>query len=248
MKHSAIIGALFFTVFSLGMAPSSESTHFSSFCVSPVFLNCLQPSKMSSDHSRVPGGMDKKTPRDSGSMRSQGTSALRLARPAPLMPADMVEHIMAVAKEIDPDLAAQLSLICESDPDAFQKICRRQGKRLGSLIRLRESDPELYEVKVTELKTDAEIYRVAEGLRGLDTEQAETQAKIAALQGLVRARTALSLRAQTLHLGRLEEHIQGLQDKLQDTTDRFDEIVTERVTQLLQSIKKTDKPNSPQAE
>ena len=89
---------------------------------------------------------------------------------------------------------------------------------------------------------------MAEGLRGLDTEQAETQAKIAALQGLVRARTALSLRAQTLHLGRLEEHIQGLQDKLQDTTDRFDEIVTERVTQLLQSIKKTDKPNSPQAE
>jgi len=143
---------------------------------------------------------------------------------------------LAVANEIDPDLGAQLAAVCAVDPEAFQKIIRRQGRRFGSLIRLREDDPELFEVKVTELKIDAEIYSAAEALRGQDLESPESQAKLAELQGLVRAKTALTLRAQTLYIGRLEKHLDALRNRLEDTSARFDEIVTQRVEQLLNTV------------
>jgi hypothetical protein len=159
--------------------------------------------------------------------------------------AKMVEHIMAVAKEIDPDLCAQLSAMCDKDPEAFEKIIRRQGRRLGSLIRLREEDPDLFEVKVTELKTDAEIYHVAESIRTLDPEDPNTIAKIAELEGLVRVKTAISIRAQMLSIERLERHIDALRVRLEDTSLRFDEIVDERLNQLLQAVRDEDeKPGS----
>ncbi len=157
----------------------------------------------------------------------------------------MVEHIMAVAKEIDPELVEQLMSICEKDPDAFNTIIRKQGRRLGSLIRLRESDPELYDVKVTELKTDAEIYQISEAIRGQNQTDPSTLLNIEELKGLVRLRTAMSIRAQTLYIERLEQHIVGLRTKLDDTSNRFDEIVNERLNQLLQAItvERDEKPS-----
>ncbi len=159
------------------------------------------------------------------------------------MPANMVEHIMAVASEIDPELAAQLLSMCEKDPEAFNKIIRKQGRRLGSLVHLRESDPELYEVKVTELKTDAEIYQVAEAIRGENQSEPATLAKIVELEGLVRVRTAMSVRAQKLYIQRLERHLSGLQEQLEDTSNRFDEIVQDRLGQLLRAVE-IDESNS----
>jgi hypothetical protein len=240
MKHTAILGALFITSMTLGMSPLHENVCCNSYCFSPMLTTCLQPGDMEREHPRGPNGMQ---PQHMSPNSNQENSGMQRK-----MPANMIEHIMAVAQEIDPGLASQLAQMCESDPDAFHKICRRQGQRLGSLIRLRESDPELYEVKVTEFKTDAEIYKTAEELRGLDMNEPHTQAKIAELQGLVRARTALSLRAQTLHIGRLEDHILGLQAKLKDTSSRFDEIVNERVEQLIDSIQKTNKVEATQTE
>lgn len=190
----------------------------------------LQPSP---EYRPLDGGMDH--------IRGQGRK--RPDRMAPdgdgrnrPMPQNMVEHIMAVAKEIDPELASKLSAMCEKDPDSFDKIIRRQGHRLGSLVRLREEDPELFEVKVTELKTDAEIYHVAESLRGQDYASPNAKAQIAELEGLVRVKTAISIRAQTLYIERLERHLEGLQARLVDTSARFDEIVDERLEQLLHAV------------
>jgi hypothetical protein len=67
-------------------------------------------------------------------------------------------------------------------------------------------------------------------------ESPESQAKLADLQGLVRAKTALTLRAQTLYIGRLEKHLDALRGRLEDTSVRFDEIVAQRVDQLLNTV------------
>jgi hypothetical protein len=150
--------------------------------------------------------------------------------------ANMVEHIMEVAKEIDPELAEQLASLCEKDPEALHKIIRRQGHRLGSLIKLRESDPELFEMKVIELKTDAEIFHLAQSLQGQDPTSPATLAQIAQLEGLIRARTEITIQAQTLFIERLERHLAGLRMRLDDTAQRFDEIVDDRLSQLLQEV------------
>jgi len=230
---------LFCIVFMLlGMVELSTQSCCSLNCTTPCLMLNLQPT--TDDH---PKGSERDHPR--------GGDKMRIDRMKPTgegmsraMPANMVEHIMEVASEIDPDLASKLSLMCEKDPEAFDKIIRRQGRRLGSLIRLREQDPELFEVKVTELKTDAEIYHVAESLRGQDNEDPTTLAKIAELKGLVRVKTAISIRSQMLSIERLERHIDALRIRLEDTSLRFDEIVVERLDQLLNAVgdEKTKQP------
>ncbi len=155
----------------------------------------------------------------------------------PMSP-DKVEHYMAIAKKVDPALAEQLGAICEKDPEAFQRIIRRQGHRIGSLVRLRESDPELYEVKVAELTIDAEIYHLTESLNGKDLNSSVTQGKIAELQGLVRSKTKISIQAQRLYIQRLQDHLNALQERLSDTENRFELIVDNRVDQLLTAITK----------
>jgi hypothetical protein len=153
----------------------------------------------------------------------------------PITP-NMVEHILDIAKDIDPELAAQLASMCEKDPDALHKIIRRQGHRLGSLIRLRESDPELYEVKVTELKIDAEIYHVAESIRGQNPTDPETIAQIMQLEGLIRAKTEMTIQSQSFYIERLERHLSALQTRLIERKSRVDEIVKKRLSQLLSVV------------
>ena len=156
------------------------------------------------------------------------------------IPARMLEHVRAVLSEIDPELASQLSAICVADPAAFEHIIRRQGRRFLPLVRLRESEPELFEVKVAELKTDAEIYFVTEGLKGSNMSDPAIQAQLMQLRGLIRAKTALSIRVQALHIERLERHLNGLRTRLQETTSRFDEIVDERLESLLKEIREDE--------
>ncbi len=233
MKRTAIIGFLFITLMAFGMAAPSDTSCCGPTCLMPAFMTCLQPpSEKGFEHPRGSAGMHRPNRKSNTTMSNDD---IQFGKDRKITP-NMVEHVMAVANEIDPDLAAQLETMCENDPDAFQKIIRRQGRRLRSLVSLRENDPELFEVKVAEFKTDAEIYRASETLRGQDKEAPEFQAKVVALQGLVRAKTALKLRAQTLYIGRLERHIDALRQELDDTTTRFDEIVDDRVEQLLNTV------------
>ncbi len=150
---------------------------------------------------------------------------------------EMIEQTMRVAEEVDPDLAAQLRAMCESDPEAFERIIRRQGRRLASLVDLRQSDPDLFEVKVTELKLDAEMRRVAHDVGRIRDElgmdSSEAVASIEELRLLMRGRVAIGIRAQHLYIERLEQHVVAMRERLTETEEHFDEVVEERLDRIL---------------
>lgn len=235
MIRTAVTGLLFVLLMMLGMkAPSSQP-----ICTLNCSTTCLMLLLQPPTEGLAP---------DIGSERQRGIGRLRperlnqkgegratFAQERQITP-EMVENIMAVARDIDPELADQLSSMCEIDPEALNRIIRRQGHRLGSLINLRESDPELYKVKVTELKTDAEIFHIARKLRGKKLDDPEIQGKIAQLEGLVRAKTEMSIRAQELYISRLERHLAGLRERLEVTASRVDSIVEKRISQLLEVV------------
>jgi len=213
------------------------------FCLSMLFQQADEYTQKSDD--KPTRGLGKNRPNDQNPTIDGGKRPLGAnGRDRPIT-ANMVEHMMEVAKEIDPELAGQLASLCEKDPEALHKIMRRQGHRLGSLIRLRESDPELFEMKVIELKTDAEIFHLAESLKGQDPSSPTTQAQIAQLEGLIRARTEIAIKAQTLFIERLEQHLAGLRNRLADTAERFDEIVEERLDQVLIEVYKKEPQDHP---
>jgi hypothetical protein len=222
MQHAIVLGAsMMITMSSFGFV-ASDSGYAEAVCFGPLCL--LQPPPL--PEMRRPNDRTK----ESHKRGPRGEVTQR-----------MIDRIMEIAKEVDPELGARLGAMCQEDPEVFKSLIRRQGRGLGSLLQLREIDPDLFEVKLNELKLDAEILLVSNSIRELGTDEDVTQAQIATLRGLVRAKTALSIRVQTLSINRLERHIAALRQKIADTSDRFDEVVEERVEQLLSETKKPAK-------
>ena len=222
MQHAIVLGAsMMITMASFGFV-ASDSGYAEAVCFGPLCL--LQPPPLS----------EMRRPNDR-------TKDLHKRGPRGEVTQRMIDRIMEIAKEVDPDLGALLGAMCQEDPEVFKSLIKRQGRGLGSLLQLREIDPDLFEVKLNELKLDAEILLVSNSIRELGTDEDVTQAQIATLRGLVRAKTALSIRVQTLSINRLERHIAALRQKIADTSDRFDEVVEERIEQLLSKTKKPTK-------
>ena len=227
MQHTIVLGiSMIVTMFSLGfVAPEQGCVEIS--CYAPLCLMQPMPREMGGRRARPDHqGMDSKMRGSRGDREMLDEIPLR-----------MVERIMEVAKEIDPELAEQLGTMCQDDPEAFKKIVRRQGRRLASLVHMRESDPDLFEVKLNELKLDAEISQVSKSIRELGIGEEVSQAQIATLRGLVRAKTALNIRVQTLSINRLERHLEALRERLADTSERFDEVVEQHVAEILGDTK-----------
>lgn len=224
MQHAIVLGAsMMITMASLGfVAPKSGCTE--AVCFAPLCL--LQPAPGETRGMRRPNDRSKEA-------HKRGPRGEVTQR--------MIDRIMEIASEVDPELGERLGTMCQEDPEVFKSLIRRQGRGLGSLLQLREIDPDLFEVKLNELKLDAEILQVSNSIRALGTDEEVTQAQIATLRGLVRAKTALSIRVQTLSINRLERHIAALREKIADTSERFDEVVEERVKQLLSEPKKPTK-------
>ena len=241
MKLTIALGIFLTTMMTLGMSSSSTQQCCYVACLEANMIVPLQPGDGLKPVSGIKLDQNGRDRPERFGINGEQARKRRIPfgadRPTP---AQMLEHVMAVASEIDPELASQLSAICAADPAAFEQIIRRQGRRFGSLVRLRESDPELFEVKVAELKTDAEIYFVTEGLKGSNMNDPAIQAQLMQLRGLIRAKTALSIRVQTLHIERLERHLDGLRTRLQETTSRFDETVDERLESLLKEIREDE--------
>ena len=226
MQHTIILGiSMIVTMFSLGfVAPEQGCVETS--CYAQLCLMQPMPREMGGRRARPDHqGMDPKIRGSRGDREMLDEIPLRT-----------VERIMEVAKEIDPELAEQLGTMCQDDPEAFKKIVRK-GRRLASLVHMRESDPDLFEVKLNELKLDAEISQVSKSIRELGIGEEVSQAQIATLRGLVRAKTALNIRVQTLSINRLERHLEALRERLADTSERFDEVVEQHVAEILGDTK-----------
>jgi hypothetical protein len=223
MQHTIVLGiSMIFTMFSLGfVAPEQGCLELS--CYAPLCLMQPMPREMDGRRARPDHqGMDPK-------MRGSRGDREMLEE----IPLRMVEHVMEIAKELDPELAEQLGMMCQDDPEAFKKIVRRKGRRLASLAQMRESNPDLFEVKLNELKLDAEISQVSKSIRELGVDEEVSQAQIATLRGLVRAKTALNIRVQTLSINRYERHLKALRERLADTSERFDEVVEQHIAEIL---------------
>ena len=146
------------------------------------------------------------------------------------------ERVMAIAEEIDPAIAAYLKTMCEEDPEGFERVIHRQGKRLGSLMRLKETDPALYDIRLTGLKTDAEIIRVSKALQVAGPDDPQLQANAAELRALIGARIKNATRAKELDIKRLQKHIEKLEAEIAETESRFDELVEKRFNQLFDVV------------
>ena len=83
-----------------------------------------------------------------------------------ILSASMIVRCMAVAREVDPDLAARLDMIRRDRSEADFRRAMSLARHLVGLVRLKEENPQLYGIKVAELHVQAQVDRTMEQLIG----------------------------------------------------------------------------------
>jgi len=155
--------------------------------------------------------------------------------PARLTP-ELIDVCLAVAQDIDLQLAAELRKQREEDPERFEQRLRR-SRRLIALAELWQRDPELYEQKKAELTVDAEVIRLARQVRQAYREDrtADAEALTRELRTKVIWQLGISLAAREEYVRRLRELVSELEEELacQREPEHFNRMVQQRIDELL---------------
>jgi hypothetical protein len=170
----------------------------------------------------------------------------RVERPGPTaaeMTPELIEACMAVAHDIDEKLAKRLETLRETDPSRFvRKIV--QSRRLIAMAELREKDPVLYDLKLLELRVDADVSRLAIEVRRARREGRESDAAV--LEEDLRRQTIVQLgfrlMARDDYLCRLRDLVERLEKDLEHDRKHFNELLEKRMAELLRE------PGAPRTE
>ncbi len=147
--------------------------------------------------------------------------------------AEFLEKCLEVAEEVDPKLATRLRDMQRRSPGPAFERAVRNARHLAGLVRLKESDPTLYGIKLGELKVDAQVNALAAQV--CDARRSGTGVPVeleAELRTLVEQQVGLSITARGMYLLRLRENMKALQDQLGEDASNFGRTVDRRMADL----------------
>ena len=161
----------------------------------------------------------------------------RRSRTAETLSPELIEACLEVAAEVDPHLAARLRDIRRKSPGPAFERAIRNARHLVGLARLRERDPQLYEIKVALLQLDAQIDVVAAQLRETRRLSSGAAGELEdQLRVLVRKQVGLSIASRGMYLRRLRENMKSLQDQLAQDSANFNKTVEDRLVELIEPV------------
>lgn len=150
---------------------------------------------------------------------------------------EQIEMVLDVAKEVFPDGAERLRVLRERDPAAFERTLGRQGRRLFALSMLRERNPDLYELKVEELRNQMQLRDLGARFAALGAETEANAAERLEIESTIRAiakrQVDLGLRVRGLELAAMDEAIRRMRVELAADVEQRDTAVSAMVESVL---------------
>ncbi len=159
----------------------------------------------------------------------------RRRRPGRPLTPTLVEQCLEVARDVEPALAKRLEELRQRRPGPAFERAIRNARHLVGLARLKERDPQLYALKVKELRLDAQIDSILKQLAGARQTSSEAAEVIEShVRGLVRQQVAASIASRGMYLLRLKENLKSLQEQLAHDAANFEEAVERRMRALIE--------------
>lgn len=140
---------------------------------------------------------------------------------------EQMDRIIAVARDLSPELAARLDDARGRDAESFRAALGAQAKRLGSLAVLRERRPELYAIRIQELRLESQVLAMGEQLRSaIDAGRSDDAMRLeATLRPLVLSFVDSNLRSRAVELASLDAMMRELRVDLErDARQRTDTV------------------------
>lgn len=142
-------------------------------------------------------------------------------------------RVLAVAREVSPDWGIAIEARIQADPAQMKAALRTSGRRLLGLAALKERAPQVYGVKVAELRAQAETERTAAGLHALETAPEANVDTVAsgrkALEDAAARQVDATLAARRAELDALEERLERLRAEIDGDAARRVELAAEVV-------------------
>ena len=171
-----------------------------------------------------------------GSAQASSQSA---ASPAPAQasaapaaaPQESSDRLIAVARDVSPEWAASLEKVRERDPSGFERATGVLAKRLKALAVLKDRKPQLYALRVEELRIQGEVAALADQWRSaMSTGRTEEASGIETqLRAKVGTMVDLNLRSRAMELAELDEVMRSMRGDLERDARARDATVAEAI-------------------
>ncbi len=147
------------------------------------------------------------------------------------MAAEMAERVIAVARDVSPELAAEIEKVRAEIPDRMSQSVRMNARRLMGLAVLKDRNPGLYAIRVEELRLQLDLRDLGERWRAATAAKDEANAAALAAQIEVKARAQVDvdLKARAQELVALDAQLKTLREELVEEQRRTAERVRERI-------------------
>ncbi len=179
-------------------------------------------------------------PRDRDRGREPGEGGRPGRRFAPEnLTAEEIDEVIEVAAEISPEWGRALRARRDEDPQGLREAIASGGPRLVALSVLKRTHPELYAIRIEDLRLQNDLKALARDYRtALEAGGAQAAELEATLRQKIGRQVDLDLRARAIELKALDAQLRQMVDELtQEARER-----TARVDKVLESIKAGEEP------
>ncbi len=147
------------------------------------------------------------------------------------MSQEMVDRVVAVARDVSPELAAQLEKLRTESPEQMSQAMRQNARRLMALAVIKERNPGLYAVRVEDARLQLELRKLGDQYRAAVQagDAAASESIGAQIAAKVRAQVDVDLKARAQELVALDEQMKALREELVAEERRTSERVAERI-------------------
>lgn len=159
----------------------------------------------------------------------------RRGAPEPLT-AERIEQIIAVARDVDPELAQHLQEFRAKNPGPRFERALRQARHLVGLRDLKERDPMLYDMKIAQLRLEPQVDATAAELRqarAADGSAGQVGDLELRLRRLLRQQIGLSMAVRVQYIRLMEQQLQAMKDELARDGAGLDAAVDRKMATLL---------------
>ncbi|MCE9619430.1 MAG: hypothetical protein K8R92_05940 [Planctomycetes bacterium] len=150
------------------------------------------------------------------------------------MSEEEIDRVIATAREVNPEWADGLEKLRQSDPKALRDRLSREARKLMGLSMMKEREPQLYKVRVEDLRVQNQIRELSEAWNTAkqsgDLAAQETAMK--EIEAGARKQVELDIQARGFELVALDRSLKDARKRLQDDIRDREKSVAEIVDSI----------------
>jgi len=149
---------------------------------------------------------------------------------------ERLDEALSLIEETNPEMHARLVELRKNNPERFRRAMTRAAPRLREFARLREHDPEGFELRRQELQISREIFQLLRRVAGAEPNDLTADALQDVqdrLEVLIAQQFEIRIEQGQRHIERLEQRLERLRAEVDDRLERKDQLIDDRAAELL---------------